>query len=108
MAKQKVNKSAAIRELYAKNAKLPVRDAVELLARQGIMVSPNLVYFVLGGSRGKAKRKAGRKRRAAESHQKAGNKTGAVYPLSVITDLMGLAKQAGGVANLKRLLDVLE
>ena len=40
MAKRKVNKSAAIRELYAKQPKLPVSEAVKQLAEGGIKVAP--------------------------------------------------------------------
>lgn len=104
----KVNKSEAIRVLYRKTPKLPVAHAVEQLARAGIKVSPNLVYFVLGASRGKAKRKAGRNRRAVERTHTAGHKTGSTISLDVMTDLMTLAKRAGGVAVLKKLLEVLE
>lgn len=108
MAKQKVNKSDAIRALYAANPKLPVRLAVEQLGKDGIKVAPSQVYFVLGGSRGKAKRKAGRKRRAVVASEQAREKAGSTFPLSVITDLMALAERAGGMANLKRLIEVLE
>lgn len=58
MPNRKVNKSAAIRALYGRNPKLPVALAVEQLAKHGIKVAPSQVYFVLGGLKGKAKRKA--------------------------------------------------
>lgn len=105
MAKRTVNKSAAIRELYAKNAKLPVSEAVKQLAADGIKVAPNLVYFVLGGMKGKAKRKKGRQQRTAA---KSGDKTGMTDPVSLLVDLKALAERAGGMANLKRLVEVLE
>lgn len=108
MAKRKVNKSAVIRALYAANPKLPVKHAVEQLAKEGIKVAASQVYFVLGGSRGKAKGKADRKRRAVAASEKARQKTGTAYPLSVITDAMAMAERAGGLANLKRLIEVLE
>lgn len=108
MAKRKVNKSAAIRAICADNPKIPVRLVVEELAKDGIKVSANLVYFVLGGARGKAKGKAGRKRRAVAAGERASQKTGTAYPLSVITDAISLAERAGGLANLKRLIEVLE
>lgn len=108
MAKRKVNKSAAIRDLYAENPKMPVRIAVEELAKDGIKVAPSQVYFVLGGSTGKAKQKKKQARRAVAIHRKAGNKTGMSDPVAVITDLMALADRAGGMANLKRLIEVLE
>jgi hypothetical protein len=102
-----VNKSEAIRALYRGKPKLPVSDAVKQLAKDGISVSPNLVYFVLGGMKGKAKRKAGRKR-AVPTHRTSGDKTGVSVPIDVIIDLKALAVRAGGVGNLKQLLEVLE
>jgi hypothetical protein len=107
VAKRQTNKSQAIRDLYAKNPKLPVQHAVELLARAGTTVSPNLVYFVLGGLKGGAKRKTGQRRRAVAA-QRGGNKTGMSDPIAIIVDLKALAVQAGGMANLKRLIEVLE
>lgn len=66
-----VNKSEAIRALYRGNPKLPVSEAVKHLAKDGIKVSPNLVYFVLGGMKGKAKRKAGRSRKLPSATEPA-------------------------------------
>jgi hypothetical protein len=103
----KVNKSEAIRALYRGNPKLPVSEAVKQLAKDGIKVAPSQVYFVLGGARGKAKGKAGRKRRAVRN-QPSGDKTGLSVPIDVIVDLKALVVRAGGVANLKQLLEVLE
>jgi hypothetical protein len=106
MAKRKVNKSQAVRELYAKNPKMPVRLAVETLGKQGIKVASSQVYFVLGGMKGKAKRGKGQKARTGGNH-KAGNKTGMTNPVELLVDLKALAERAGGIAHLKRLVDVL-
>jgi hypothetical protein len=107
MAKRNVNKSEAIRALYRGNPKLPVKIAVEQLAKDGIKVAPSQVYFVLGGMKGKAKRKAGRKPRAVVPLRPA-SKIGLSVPLDVLIDLKALAARAGGVAALKQLLEVLE
>jgi hypothetical protein len=107
VAKRKVNKSAAIRDLYAKNPKMPVRLAVETLASKGIKVASSQVYFVLGGARGKAKRRTGQQRRATIANQKSGNKTGMSDPVMLIMELKAMADRAGGIANIKRLVDVL-
>jgi hypothetical protein len=103
----KVNKSEAIRALYRGNPKLPAKQAVEQLAKDGIKVSANLVYFVLGGMKGKAKQKKGQRRRAMAA-TRVGEKTGMSDPIAVIVDLKALAERAGGLANLKRLIEVLE
>lgn len=107
MAKRAVNKSEAIRSLYHGNPKMPVRVAVEQLAKDGIKVAPSQIYFVLGGMKGKAKRKKGRQQRAAAGAG-SGNKTGMTDPIALLVDLKALAQRAGGLANLKRLIEVLE
>lgn len=107
MAKRKINKSEAIRALYRGNRKLPVRLAIEQLAKDGIKVAPSQVYFVLGGITGKAKRKKGQQRRAVTA-SRVGNKTGMSDPIAVLLDLKALAERAGGMGNLKRLIEVLE
>ena len=107
-AKSGVNKSQEIRDLYAKNPKTPVKLAVEALAKRGIKVAPSQIYFVLGGVKGKAKRKKGQQRRSVAASQKSGNKTGMTDPVVIITDLKALADRAGGMGNLKRLIDVLD
>jgi hypothetical protein len=104
MAKS-VNKSEAIRALYRGKPKMPVSEAVKQLAKDGIKVAPSQVYFVLGGMKGKAKRKPGRKR---TMHRTSGNKTGLSVPIDVIIDLKALAVRAGGIGTLKQLLEVLE
>jgi hypothetical protein len=107
MAKRKVNKSAAIRTLYADNPKMPIRLLVHELAEDGIEVTPSQVYFVLGGARDKSKREAGEQRRAVVGRRKAGNKTGMSDAVAVLLDLKALAERAGGIQRLKELLDVL-
>jgi hypothetical protein len=53
VAKRTVNKSAAMRAVYADTPKMPVRIAVEELRKDGFKVAPSQVYFVLGGATGK-------------------------------------------------------
>jgi hypothetical protein len=107
MAKRSVNKSEAIRALYRGNPKLPVRLAVEQLGKDGIKVAPSQIYFVLGGMKGKAKRKARRKRKAVAKLRPV-SKTALSVPLDVLMELKKLAERAGGIANLKQLLEILE
>src|SRR5947209_463196 len=106
MPGRKVNKSQAIRDLYARNPKMPVRLAVEALGKRGIKVASSQVYFVLGGLTGKAKRGHTAPSRAASNH-KTGNKTGMTNPIELLVDIKTLADRAGGIAHLKRLVDVL-
>ena len=96
----KVNKSAAIREALAKNPKAKSREIVAQLAAQGIKVAPTLVYYI------KSKRNQANhqeKRRAADT----AGWTGSRDPVALIGKVKALASEAGGIQNLKRLVDVL-
>ena len=78
-------------------------------AKEGVKVAPSQVYFVLGGSRGKAKRKRAKARRTlATTNSNRWSKTGMADPVAILVDLKALAERAGGLASLRRLIEVLE
>lgn len=100
MAK-KPNKSASIREALAQNPKATSKEIVALLAEKGVKVAPTLVYYIK--SRAKhAKRRENRRQAADKSGW-----NGAGDPVALIGKVKELAHQAGGIRNLKRLVDVL-
>jgi hypothetical protein len=95
------NKSDAVREILDKNPKTPVKEIVSALAAQGVQVSNNYVYML------KSKMKD---RKRVERRQKAmavGASTHIADPLELIREVKLLAARAGGLHNLKRLVDVL-
>src|SRR5688572_26328474 len=104
MAKKKAdgpNKSDAVREILAREPKTPVKDIVASLGQQGLKISHNLVYIIK--SKMKQKKRREKRDRAVEVTQKAG----APNPVELIIKVRGLAMQVGGMAHLKKLVDVL-
>jgi hypothetical protein len=99
MAKQKVNKSAAIREAIQANPKAKAKEIVEVLGGKGIKVAVPLAYYIKSHSK-KVKRKAKRARvlASANGHSDA---------VTIIVGLKQLALQAGGIGNLKKIVDAM-
>ena len=96
-----VNKSAAIREALAANPTAGSKDIVATLAARGVRVSPTLVYFIKSQAN-KAKRKQKQARVAAASE-----KTAHSNPVEVVLRVKNLAREVGGIRNLKMLVDLL-
>jgi len=96
-----VNKSAAIREALAANPAAGSKDIVATLAAKGVRVSPTLVYFIKSQAN-KAKRQKKRAQVAAASE-----KTAHSNPVEVVLRVKNLAREVGGIRNLKMLVDLL-
>jgi hypothetical protein len=96
-----VNKSEAIREAMAQHPEAQTKEVVSLLAEKGIKVQPSLVYLIRSKQR-RQKRRQKRERVAATSA-----KTGSVDPVELVRKVKGLAQDAGGIRNLKKLVDIL-
>jgi hypothetical protein len=96
-----INKSAAIREILAKDPHAPVREVVRALDQRGITVHPNLVYFI----KSKTKAKRGRQKRARAVEN--GKQLGVANPVELIMEVRRLSEKAGGMRHLKQLVDVL-
>jgi hypothetical protein len=99
MAKDKVNKSAAIREAIRANPKAKAKEIVAIVRGKGIKVTVPLVYYIKSRAN-KAKRKVKRARvlTSANGHTDA---------VTIIVGLKQLASQAGGIGNLKRIVDAI-
>src|SRR5690242_1154072 len=96
-----VNKSDAVREHLAQYPKAKSSEIVAALAERGIKVAPSLIYFVKSKQR-HAKRKA---KRAAGVE--SSRRSGAADPVEVVLRVKDLAKELGGIKNLKQLVDLL-
>jgi hypothetical protein len=96
-----VNKSQAIRDLIVANPKLGSKDVIAQLAEKGIKVAPSLVYFVKSKLK-MVKRRAKREKVAASSRL-----TAARNPVEVVIRVKDLAREVGGIKNLKMLVDLL-
>lgn len=102
MAKKSgVNKSSEIRAILEKNPKTPAKEIVATLSAKGIKVSQNLIYLI--------KAKTGAKRRKAKRQKAvaAGKSAGMTNPVQLVLRVRSLATEAGGIRNLKQLVDVL-
>jgi hypothetical protein len=76
---------------------------VTALAQRKIKVSPSMIYMV----KGRLAQMKHEKDRKAERVSNAGEKTGSADPIALILKVKQLAKEAGGMRNLQRLVTVL-
>jgi arginine repressor len=89
-------KSQAVRELLKQDANMKTRDIVAALAEKGMKIRSSTVYMI------KARMRRNRRRQAVRA---AGNdKVNAVH---LVLKIKGLAAEAGGINNLKQLVDAL-
>ena len=98
---QHVNKSQAIRDTFAENPKADTRTVIARLADKGIKVSPTMVYYVRSKQH-QAQRKA-KRALVVESSRK----TGAANPVELVLRVKDMAREVGGIRNLKQLVDLL-
>src|SRR3954464_5721612 len=111
-----INKSQAIRDFLTGNPAADTKAVVAGLAEKGVKVAPTLVYFIKskrrqadrrgqagpGGRAGPPNRRAKRGRVAESSRQ-----TGSRNPVEVVLRVKDLAREVGGIKNLKLLVDLL-
>ncbi len=97
----KVNKSQVVREYLAANPTADSQAIIAAMAAKGVKVSPTLVYYVRS-KLGQARRKEKRERVAASSRQ-----AGISNPVELVQRVKDLARDVGGIATLKRLVDLL-
>lgn len=98
---QRVNKSEAIRNALALNDKLTTREVIAKLAEKGVKVTPTMVYFIR--SKQKQAGRKDRRDRAAESSRLSGARN----PIELVARVKDLAREVGGIRNLKQLVDLL-
>ncbi len=98
---EQVNRSQAIRDMIAQHPKAQSKDIVSLLAGNGIQVRPTLVYYI------KAKLKRQRRKQRRQRMVAATQKTGKANPVELILKVKTIASDAGGIHNLKQLVDAL-
>ena len=97
----KPNKSAAIRESLAENPKASSKEIVGVLAAKGLKVAPTLVYYV--NSRQKVAARKAKRERAAETTRTSA----AANPVELVLRVKNLARDVGGIAHFKKLVDIL-
>ncbi len=96
-----VNRSQAIRDVFAADPKADSKTVIARLAEKGVKVSPTMVYYVRS-KLGQAKRRA-RRERVAESSRLTASKN----PIELVLRVKDLAREVGGIKHLKQLVDLL-
>jgi hypothetical protein len=94
-------KADVVREILGRNPKATVKEVQKMMAEKGLTVSENHVYFI----RSKLRDQKNRQRRAAA--EEATRATGTPNPAIAVSKVKALAKELGGLRNLKQLVDVL-
>jgi arginine repressor len=100
---KKVSRSTVIRQYLDQHPQAGAKEVVEALAKQGTQVTVGLVYNVKGRL---TQIKVHQKQKAKRVAQ-ASEKTGSSDPVALIVKVKALAKEAGGMENLKALVSVL-
>ena len=90
----KVNKSQAIRELFIEDPKMDSKTVIGRLAEKGVKVSATMVYYVRS-KMNQAKRKEKQARVTANN------------PVELVLRVRNLAREVGGIKQLKMLVDLL-
>jgi len=98
-----VNKSAAIRDTFAKTPGIKVRDLIAALGAKGIDVKPNLVYLIKGKLKGEKRHPRGNYGGAARAATASKNGDA----LATIIKVKKVAGEVGGLRTLKALVDAL-
>jgi hypothetical protein len=99
--KSDVNKTVAVKEALAKDPKAKASEIVSALAAQGIRVSSAYVYAL------KSKAKAKKRKEKREKAVATSKSIGVTDPVALIREVKNLALRAGGLRNLKQLVEVL-
>jgi hypothetical protein len=95
------SKSDAIRDALAQDPKAGCKEIIGLLAGKGVKVAPTLVYYV------KSKLNLARRRQKRERVAAASQKTAANNPVELVLRVKTMAREVGGIGNLKMLVDLL-
>src|SRR4051794_9614064 len=98
---ESMNKSNAIRAAIAETPQAGPKEIVNRLAERGVKVSSTLVYYIK--SQEKRKKRQLKRERVAKTSQG----TGAANPVELVLRVKSLARDAGGIKDLKRLVDAL-
>jgi len=94
-------KGEAIRQILTENPKTATKAIVASLAEKGVNVSKNHVYYIKSRMRQKKRRQ--KREKAAETTRT----TAMPNPAQAVAKVKSLARELGGLKNLKQLVDVL-
>lgn len=95
------NKSRAIREMISSHPDAQSKEIVRLLGERGLKVQPSLVYYIR--SKLRQQQRVARRARVTQTSQTLGSNN----PVELILTVKRVAHDAGGIRNLKLLVDAL-
>lgn len=104
MAKNKTNKSQAIRDHFKANRKATAPEVVAALKEKGITVTEGLVYNVKGKIKGRRKKRL----KAVAVATKNIRSNSHVDPVQLVHEVKALAQKAGSYKKLAELLEALQ
>ena len=96
-----VNKSAAVRDMVAQYPNASCKEIVSLLGGKSVKAQPSLVYYI------KSRQSQEKRRQKRERVSETSQSTGSSNPVALILKVKSLAQDAGGIHNLKQLVDLL-
>lgn len=102
-AKNGVNKSAAIREIFKQNPNIKAKEVVSTLAAQKIKVTTALVYMVKGSVLGAKSQR----RKTQKNAVKVARASGKGDIVEMLVKANALAAEVGGLDTLQSLVDIL-
>lgn len=104
MAKSKQpSRSNVIRQYLEQHPAASAKETIDALAKAGTKVNAGLFYNV----KGRLTQIQVHKKQKAQRVAQASNQTGSGNPVALVVKVKELAREAGGMANLKVLVDVL-
>jgi hypothetical protein len=98
---QPVNKSQAIRDLFAENPKMDTRAVITRLAEKGVKVTPTMVYYI------RSKQRLARRQAKRARVEESSRSSGVANPVELVLRVKDMAREVGGMRNLKQLVDLL-
>jgi hypothetical protein len=98
---ESANKSEAVREELTRNPKAGTKEVIAALAERGVKVAPTLVYYI------RSKQSHARRKIKREQIAETSRNTHAANPVEVVLRVKDLAREVGGIKNLKMLVDLL-
>ena len=100
-SKTSPTKADHIRSVLAEHPRMKTMEVVSHLASKGVKVSANHVYIL----KSKAKKKKNKQKK--EQAVAAGGKVGVPNPVQAVTKVKNLARELGGLGNLRQLVTLL-
>jgi hypothetical protein len=102
MARKRGAKTAAVREMLTQDPEMPAKEIISTLRAKGLRIKPQMVYMMRTAMKTKKPKMKREKTVAAP-----GRNAWAANPVELVVKVKALSSEAGGMENLKQLVEVL-